>query len=426
MTGVVDVDRSRLSVAAVVIGLVLMATACGAGPTAAPTKAPGSGASSPSGGPSTSRTIGVPPDYTTGAATLPALGTTIEVGSARPAVPNTDYVDIGTISATGAAARFHRLAMTPDGAAFGVIVGPQPRTQTGATPALFDPGTSTVTRLPWPTSHPSPRGNILYASATHRWIVWTIAVEHDLDQTPWQLYSYDRKRHLSHYLGAAVPTAEGTYPTAPGYSVPSVDKNGNVYIAAVVQQHRGQPPANLIETAPADGSAPLRTIVANAITPSAWGDDLVWATLARRHLQFWHRDLASGATTKLYDGAGTDCNSEFGLATAGHRTAWLLQCRRQGGDILQVVAPDEGMLSIRGRDLGYLELTTGYVSVAPELADGSYAQIVYNFATSQLLKVGGGAVLGDTPGTGSTLTWGSYQVSHPTDVTTHLVRLRTK
>jgi hypothetical protein len=410
----------------VAIGIMLVAAACGGSPTATPTGSPSPSGSPRSADPGSGHTIGAPQDSTTGAAALPALGTTIEVGSARPAAPNIDYVDIGTIRPTGTTARFHRLAMTPDGAAFGVVVGTHSTSHTSATPALLDPGTSTITRVPWPAGHPSPKGNILYASATHRWIVWTIAVEHGLDQTPWQLYSYDRKRHVSHYLGAAVPTADGTYPTAPGYSVPSIDQNGNVYIAAVLQKHRAEPPADVVETVPADGSRPLRTIVTNAITPSAWGDDLVWATLAEHHLQFWHRDLSSGVTTKLYDGKGTDCNSEFGLVTAGHRTAWLLQCTHQGGDVLQVVAPSKATLSVRGHDLGYLELTTGYVSVAPELADGGYAQIVYNFATDQLLEVGAGAVLGDTPGSGSTLTWGSYEVGHPTEVTTHLVRLRTK
>lgn len=420
-------SKARCSPAAVIVALALMATACGtnssASVTAPATTAPPTIASP--GSASGNLTPLGSQGPTGGPARLPALGTTIDLRSARTARAGTDDADLGTITHDGPTARFRTLAMTPGGEAFGVIGNPDSDTASGEVPALLDPRTSTFTRFPWPASHPSPKGTILYASATDRWLVWTIAVAPDLDQTPWQLFSYDRRRHITHYLGAAAPTLDGNYPTAPGYSVPSIDSHGNVYIAAVVQGRLGQPPADIVEKAPADGSAPLERYLDNAITPSVWENDLVWATRSEEHLQFWHRDLVTGVTTKLYDGTGTDCNSEFGLATAGHRTAWLLQCTHHGGDIVQVVTPGKPTLSIRGTDLGYLELTAGYVSVAPELADGTYEQIVYNLTNDRLLRVGEGPVLGDTPGNGSILTWGSTTIGHPREVTTHIIRLLT-
>lgn len=418
-------NRSSFRAGAVVIGLALMTTACGTdasaphaevssstSPSSLKTPISHTVPSSPSSESSSSESVRVP-----------ALGTTIDIASARPAQQGSDFQDLGTIEGTGSAAGFRRLTMTPDGEAFGVIGGADPKRQVGQTPTLLDPENGQVIRIPWPASHPSPKGTILYASATDRWVVWTIAVAPDLDETPWQLFSYDRKRRITRYLGAAVPNVDGKYPTAPGYSVPSIDQNGNVYIAAVVPDPPGTTPTNVIQRVPADGSSPLKNYLTDAITPSSWRNDLVWATLVHGNLQFWHRNLDTDTDTKLYDGTGTDCNSEFGLATAGHRTAWLLQCAHKGGDILQVFTPGKPTVSIRGTDLGYLEMTTHYVSVAPQLADGSYAQDVYNLNTGRLMRIGDGDVIGDTPGNGDILTWGSTTVGNPTELTTHMVRL---
>ena len=309
-------------------------------------------------------------------------------------------------------------AVTPEGQLLGTFSW-KPGEKSGL--YLIDPTTKALTSIPWPSKMGAPVGQIIDEVATRRWIVWLVSRSTDPDQTPWKLYSYDRRRHVSRLLGSAPRTKEG-FPSSPGYSWPSVDGSGRVYLDEV--RDVGTTPTPFVASVPADGSAPLR-VVTRGIAPHASGEYLAYARSTGKVLTVWRKDLGTGRSQLLYDGRGTNCNSGDGLVSARGRTAILVQCVDPREDEVLVYEGAKPDLLIRGHDLNYLEMTSAYLSVAPAVTRqaGFYRQVVYRFGDRDLFTLGGTENLGDTPGSGPLLEWGAWNPKTKT-TTTHLIRLR--
>lgn len=378
-------------------------------------------ASSPAASTAATSATTTPPESTK---TAPPGAQQLRLADASPAVPGRDYRPITTISGDlpgGLHLVVH--VVDPEGNLVADVSEPtDTETITPESMVIYRPGRGIVRYLSHGSGPPGAVRQVTSAVATRRWVVWTETPSTSLAVDPWTLFSFDLLTGTLRRIATAPRMSDGTVPAAPGYTRPSLAADARVYLTVVEQTGPGKY-QTFVESVPVDGSGPLRR-EASGIAPSASGMDLVWQGGPTDHLVFWHRDLATGHDTRLFDETGTSCHSFYGLGTAGGVVGWLLQCK--GADLVQIWAGGQPLATIRdpGHNLGYLRVTSRYVGFAPTRQSGQYRQILYDVRRQKLLSIGHGSVSGDMPGNGPYLMWSSYPPPRSdASGSTHLVRL---
>lgn len=242
--------------------------------------------------------------------------------------------------------------------------------------AILDPGSHDLQYVSTPTQ--SEGIQIAGVVATRRWIAWITTPSTTLGDSPWTLYSYDRKTGASYELATAPTLPNGQAPMTSDYSQPSI-AGDRVYLTGTSGTPKGDEPTTSVYSAALDGTGGLREDFRGELYPAASGDTVLTARPGPgKKVQLVEHDAGRPGTARVVvEHAGIEDHAHVGDAIAWTQNA------STGRTLYLGTGDDDARAVVRApRRMDALVMTEKYVQF--EIGNTAYW---YDMGTDKLLRL---------------------------------------